>query len=342
MPNTIDLSRTGQLNGNTADDRAAFITLSTTEVISAFNRACIFKDLVMSRPLQRGRKGEEFPVLGRKKARYHTTGQSVLTNLNNSPADRAKEVINIDGLMIALEVVDDMDALLDFAAPQVRQETNEQLGQALAEERDSRTARVLFACSKRNTPQLQKASDADRVGTTRTLSAGYANATKAAKGNELVSIIGDLKTAMKRKNVPWRDMTIVVPPEEYEFLQEGDKVLNADYNANASNGSIREGAPNLRVKGIPVLESNAVNQEAYVLQAGDRGNSEYQQDMSKCRMLMFHKSAIGVLTLLNPQFQMTSPNGDFNFEYQAQGVMAKMAIGMKSLRPEAAASVSIP
>jgi hypothetical protein len=342
MPNTINLSKTGQLNGNATDDRAAFITISTTEVISAFNQACIFKDLVMSRPLQKGRKGEEFPVLGRKKARYHQSGQSVLTNLNNSPMDRAKEVINIDALMIALEVVDDLDALMDFAAPQVRQEINEQLGQALAEERDMRTARVLFACSKRSTPQLQKSSDADRVGTTRTLSAGYANATKNAKGNELVSIIGDLKTTMKRKKVPWRDMTIVVPPEEYEFLQESDKVLNADYNAGSSNGTLRDGAPNLRIKGIPVLESNVVNQEAYVLQAGDRDNQEYAQDMSKCRMLMFHKSSIGVLTLLAPQFQMTSPNGDFNFEYQAQGVMAKMVIGMKSLRPEAAASVSIP
>lgn len=342
MP-SINLTRTGQLNGNPADDRAAFYTLATSEMIAAFNQACIFKNLTMTRNLKRGQKSVDFPVLGRKRARYFTTGSSVLDDLNNSPMDRSVETVKLDSLMIAPEVIDDIDELMDLSAPQVRQEITLQLGQALAEERDMRTARVIFACSKRTTPQLQKESDSDRVGTTRTLSAGYANATKTSKGDELVSVIGDIKVTMKRKSVPYSEMVCVVGPEEYEFLQESSRAIHADFNSgNGANGTIRDGSPNLRIKGLPIYESNFISQAAYTLQAGDRGNTEYAQDMTKCRGLIFHKSCVGVLSLLAPQFQMTAPNGDFNWERQATGILAKMLIGMKSLRPEAAASFSIP
>lgn len=49
-----------------------------------------------------------------------------------------------------------------------------------------------------------------------------------------------------------------------------------------------------------------------------------------------------MLILKKPTMEMTDPNGDFFKMYQSHLMTAKMAIGMKSLRPECAARILIP
>ena len=185
--------------------------------------------------------------------------------------------------------------------------------------------------------------NAGRTGQFHTLSAGYATATKNSRGDELVSAISLMKVRMKEKDVPTDALVCVVPPDEYDSLLDSTRALNADFNGgqgSQENGTFADGRI-LRVKGVPILESNHVTQPPYVTQTGDVG-TEYAADLSKCRGIIFHSGAAGVLTLRNIGLQVTADGGDFNIQYQSTLMVAKMAIGMGRLRSECAAVIETP
>lgn len=341
----ITPSRLGQVKGSAADNYALFLKLGMSEVLTAFDRKTVFTGRVKERSI-RGGHSARFKVTGRRTAGYHTPGTPITNvptdannpNPSNAPSDRNEEVINLDGLLVAPDTVYDLDDLMEDV--QYRQDMMHQLGEALAREKDARIARIIYAAAKRTTEPLGKASNAGRTGTARTLSAGYATASKTAKGDELASVIGDIKVALQKKDVPVDDLVVVVPPDEFDYLNEGSKVINADYNQGSPNGTYGAGSIG-RVKGLPVMWSNHVTQSAYTLQTFDR-NTAYAQNLSKCRALIFHRDCMGVLTLRRPQLQMTDPGGDYNVVYQSQLFVARMAIGMGILRAECAAVIEVP
>jgi len=330
------LERLGQIKGTGAVD-ALFLKLGIAEVLTAFDRECVFKGKVKERNIKGG-KSAAFPVSGRAVARYHVPGTPILGE-GNSPSDRNEEIINLDGLLIADQVIYDLDELMNYY--DVRQDNTYQLGQAHAREWDARVARVLYAAAMRTTEPLGKTINAGRTGNSVTLSAGYATASAAAKGDELIARISALKVAMKKKDVPTSDLLCVVGPDEYDFLLDSARAINTDFNGGSGeNGTFASGRV-LRVKGIPVIESNHVTQPAYTNSTYDK-NTAYQQDLSKCRAIVFHRDAIGVLTLRSPSLQVTPQGGDFNIMYQASLMVARMAIGMGVLRAECAGVVNAP
>jgi hypothetical protein len=330
------LDRIGQIKGTGAVD-ALFLKLGIAELLSAFDRACVFKGKVRERNIKGG-KSAAFPVSGKADAGYHVPGTPIL-GATNSPGDRNEQLINLDGLMIADQVIYDLDEMMNYY--DVRQDVTHQLGQALAREWDKRAARVLYAAAKTSTEPLAKAGNAGRIGQSQTLSAGYAAATSNAKGDELVAKISALKVAMAKKDVPTSDLLCVVGPDEYDVLLDSTRAINADFNgAGGENGSFASGRV-LRVKGIPVIESNHVTQAAYTNGAYDK-NTAYQQDLSKNKAIVFHRDAIGVLTLRSPSLQVTPQGGDFNIMYQASLMVARMAIGMGVLRAECAGVIELP
>jgi hypothetical protein len=332
----VSFDRIGQIKGTGAVD-ALFLKLGIAELLAAFDRSCVFKGKVRERNIKGG-KSAAFPVSGKAEARYHVPGTPILGE-GNSPGDRNEEIINLDGLLIADQVIYDLDEMMNYY--DVRQDITHQLGQALAVEWDKRVARVLYAAAKRATEPLAKASNAGRTGQSQTLSAGYASATSNAKGDELIAKISALKVAMKKKDVPTDDLICVVPPDEYDYLLDSTRAINADFNgASGENGTFAQGRV-LRVKGIPVIESNHVTQAAYTNTAYDK-NTAYQQDLSKCRGILFHRNAMGVLTLRSPSLQVTPKGGDFAIMYQASLMVSRMAVGMGVLRAECAGVIEVP
>lgn len=332
----VSLDRIGQIQGAGAVD-ALFLKLGIAELLSAFDRACVFKGKVRERNIKGG-KSAAFPVSGKAEAAYHVPGTPIL-GATNSPGDRNERIINLDGLMIADQVIYDLDEMMNYY--DVRQDVTHQLGQALAREWDKRAARVLYAAAKTTTEPLAKAGNAGRIGQSQTLSAGYAAATSNAKGDELIAKISALKVAMAKKDVPTSDLLCVVGPDEYDVLLDSTRAINADFNgAGGENGSFASGRV-LRVKGIPVIESNHVTQAAYTNGTYDK-NTAYQQDLSKCKAIVFQRDAIGVLTLRSPSLQVTPQGGDFNIMYQASLMVARMAIGMSVLRAECAGVIELP
>lgn len=330
-----DLSRLGQIKGSSADDYALFLKLGISEVISAYDRKCVFKGMLKSRNITGG-KSAAFPVAGKVVAAYHVPG-TALQGATNNPSDLNEEIINLDALMVADVSIYELDELMAYWS--MRQEYTYQLGQALGVEFDKRAARVIFAAAARTTEPLAKASNAGRTGNTATLSAGYAAATNAAKGDELVTAIFNMKAAMERKDVSGDELVCAVGPEEYYFLSQSSRAINADFNGSGGgNGTIANGKV-LSIAGIPVVKSNHVTQAAYTNVTGDR-NTAYAQNLSKCKALLFGKDCAGVLTLKEPKLQVTS--NDWNIEHQSTLMVASQSIGMGVLRAECAGSISIP
>ena len=330
------LDRIGQIKGTGATD-SLFLKLGIAELLSAFDRSCVFKGKVKERNIKGG-KSAAFPVSGKASAAYHTPGNPIL-GATNSPGDRNEEVINLDGLLIADQTVYDIEEMMNYY--DVRQDITHQLGQALAIEWDKRAARVIHAAASRTTEPLAKTLNADRTGHAQTLSSGYAAATKNAKGDELIDKISSIKVDMKKADVPTDDVIAVVGPEEYDFLLDSTRAINTDFNSGGGeNGSFSSGRV-LRVKGIDIYESNHVTQANYTNVSSDK-NTAYQQNLSKCKALVFHRDAIGVLTLKSPSLQVTPQGGDFNIMYQSSLMVARMAIGMSVLRAECAGKISIP
>jgi hypothetical protein len=331
------LARLGQVRGTGAVDQI-FKSLGQSEILNAMKRECLFERFVKTRNIKRG-KSAEFQITGRATAAYVEPGVPSLGGLGgNSPSDTNVKTIAVDGLMAADQAIFSLDELMNYA--DVRSEYFEQLGIALAWERDKRLARILFAAANSTVEPLARTVNTGRIGFKKTLTAGYAAASKQAKGDELASALGDIKVQFSKKDVPTSTLVCVVPPDEYDFLNEGTRVINTDFNGGQSNGTIASGAVG-RVKGIPIYESNHLIQPAYTLSTFDK-NPDYAQDLTKCRALIFSREAVGMLTLRAPKFQMTKPDGDFDIMYQSTLGVATQSIGIGRLRDECAACIVIP
>jgi hypothetical protein len=331
----LGLDQLGQVRG-AGDPLALFLKLGMSEILSAFERKTVFTGKIKERTITGG-KSAAFQVSGRMVAGYHVPNTAIVGD-ENAPGDRNEQIINLDGLLISPASIYDLDEAMNYA--DVRSDITTELGRALAREKDARAARVIYAAAKVATSPLAKAVNADRIGQTRTLSAGYAAASANAKGDELITAISAMKVAMQKKDVPVDDLYCMVPFDEYDFLMDSTRAINTDFNGDDRNGSFASGRV-LRVKGIPVFGSNHVTQAAYTNGTYDR-NADYAQNLTKCRAIIFHKDAIGILNLRKMKLQMTNPSGDFNVQYQSTLMVASMAIGMAKLRPECAAVIEIP
>ena len=345
-PPNAALARSGQIQGtggswgSTTDLdgwRTLFLKLGSTEVLDAFLRNCVFKGKTRERNI-RGGKSVAFPITGRMEATYHQPGRPILGQ-TNEPSALNERVIELDELMISDIAISQLDELMNYY--DVRQYYTKELGRALAYEYDRRVARLVFAAAQNTTEPLNKTVNEGRIGFNRDLGTEYtdAAATNQEKGDELVEAIFDCRVNFEEKDVPTDNMYGVFTPEDYFLISQSSRAINTDFNgANGSNGTIAAGET-LRVAGIPIYMSNHVNQPAYTLQNGDK-NGDYAQDLSDCRGLIFHRDAVGVVSLLSPSLQMTGP--EFRVQFQADLLVARQAIGMGQLRAECAASIVTP
>lgn len=340
------LNRTGQIQGAAATwgagaagldaDRALMLKLGAAEVLDSFLRTTVFKGKVRERNI-RGGKSVAFPITGRLEAKYHQPGTALTGSTNTS--DLNERIISLDALMVADAAILEVDELMSYF--DVRQVYTTELGRALAYEYDKRVARMIFAAASNTTQPLSKAINAHKTGNAITLGTDYtgAGATRQAKGDALVNAIFDARVAFEGKDVPVDGMYAVFTPEDYFLISQSSRAINADFNGGGGgNGTIATGQV-LQVAGIPVLMSNHVTQANYTLQAGDY-NSDYAQNLSKCKGLIFSKEAVGVLTLLSPSLQMTGP--EYRVQNQADLMVARQALGMGVLRAESACKIVIP
>lgn len=301
------------------------------EVLTAFSENNVFSDALQTvRTISSG-KAAQFPVTGTASAAYHTpgnllTGGAILHN---------EKVINIDDLLIAQTFVANIDELMNHY--DVRSIYASELGKALAKRYDQNVAKVIANASRASTTLTGGSG-----GTVLTLANGN-TASSDVTGDELAAAIYDIAQAFDERDIPKTDRFVVLPPAEYYKLPESaTRTISTDYNPGG-NGSYGSGNV-AQVAGIPVIMSNNISQENKPPGGSDANelggsNNTYAGDDSKTIGLVFHKSAVGTVKLLDLQTEMSGQ--DYGVMYQGTLMVAKYALGHGILRPEAAATIKL-
>lgn len=309
------VSRLGAINGDAtpeSDARALFEKLFTGEVMVAFEQTTVAKDKVRTRTLDHG-KSASFAAVGHVTASYHTpgaelTGQTVLHN---------ERVISIDGLLVSDVFVAQIDELMNHY--DVRGPYSNEMGRKLAYQFDQDAFCELILAA-RNTAILTGGNDGTIV-----TDANLGSATEATKANALASALYSAAQAMDEKDVPG-ERYAAFKPAEYNCLVKG--VQSNGFSAIAKEyggeGSYAEGNI-IKVAGISILKSNRVP-------TTDLSSKTYHGvNASTTKGIVWTQDAIGVVQLLGVSTEM-----QWDIRRQGTLLVAKMAIGMGTLRPECA------
>ena len=312
---------------NTGTDfDALFLKVFSGEVLTAFTRNNIFNEQLHSVRTITSGKSAQFPVLGTATAAYHTPG-NLLTGGNQ--IRHGERLISIDDLLIADVFVSKLEELKNHY--DVRAAYADELGKALAKTYDSNVAKMIANASRASSTLTGIAG-----GLTLTLGSGN-TASANVSGDEIAAAIYDIAQAFDERDIPPTDRFCVLPPAEYYKLAESaTRTVDVDFNPGG-NGSFASGKIQ-QVAGIPVMMSNNVPQ-SNVSSNPSGANNTYSGDDSKTIGLVFHKSAVGTVKLMDMTTEITG--NDYATMYQGTLMVAKYALGHGILRPECAATIKL-
>ena len=320
------VSRLGLVNNSGTGYEALFLKVFSGEVLTAFSENNIFNDSLHNvRTISSG-KSAQFPVTGTATAAYHTVG-TPLVGANQILAN--EKIISIDDLLIAQSFVANIDELKNHY--DVRSIYAQELGKALAKRYDENVAKVIANASRASTTLTN-----GNGGLVTTLGSG--NTTSAnVSGDELAAAIYDIAQAFDERDIPPTDRFCVLPPAEYYKLAESaTRTVDVDFNPGG-NGSFASGKVQM-VAGIPVMMSNNVPQSNVGSEVSGTNNS-YAGDDSKTIGLVFHRSAVGTVKLMDMTTEISG--SDYGIMYQGTLMVAKYALGHGILRPECAATIKL-
>jgi len=320
------VSRLGLVNNSGTGFDALFLKTFSGEILTSFAENNIFNEAMHTvRQIESG-KSAQFPVLGTATAAYHTVG-TPLVGANQIKAN--EKIINIDDLLISQAFVADIDSLKNHY--DVRQTYSSELGKALARTYDQNVAKVIANASRASTTL-----SGGNGGVVLTLASGN-TASANVTGDELAAAIYDIAQTFDERDIPTTDRFVVLPPAEYYKLAESaTRTIDVDFNPGG-NGSFASGRVQ-QIAGMPVMMSNNVPQSNVGSEVSGTNNS-YAGDDSKTIGLVFHKSAVGTVKLMDMTTEISG--SDYGLMYQGTLMVAKYALGHGILRPEAAATIKL-
>ncbi len=320
------VSRLGLVNNSGTDFDALFLKVFSGEVLTAFARNNIFNEALHSVRTITSGKSAQFPVTGTATAAYHTPGNP-LVGANQIRA--GERVISIDDLLISQAFVSNLDELKNHY--DVRATYADELGKALAKTYDENVAKVIANASRASSTITGPAG-----GLTLTLGSGN-TASANVSGDEIAAAIYDIAQTFDERDIPPTDRFCVLPPAEYYKLAESaTRTVDVDFNPGG-NGSFASGRVQM-IAGIPVMMSNNVPQSNVGSEVTGTNNS-YAGDDSKTIGLVFHKSAVGTVKLMDMTTEISGQ--DYGIMYQGTLMVAKYALGHGILRPECAAAIKL-
>lgn len=301
------------------------------ETLTAFTQTSVTTGRVMERTITAG-KSAQFPVFGRTNAHYLKAGQSlddVRENIN-----QGERVIVIDGLLTADCLIFDLDEFIahyDFRSPYAAE-----LGNALAISHDgavlAEMAKVAVETKENIAGDAAKGIDGTGLGGVvygGAMAAGTTYGINKETGMQIYNILLQIKSKMSSNYVPVQGRTAYLMPDDFSALSAALDLLNSQYGAN---GTILEGNV-MRLAGFDVIEcphmKRGGSDVANVMQ-GD-GHVFPTAYKTKNVILAMHQSAVAVLRLKNLAMETGR-----RIDFQADQIVAKMAVGVGGLRPEAA------
>ena len=323
MPN-VTIANPMSINGvaaTEADKLALALKVFSGETLTAFERTSVTNGRIMERTIANG-KSAQFPVFGRTKAHYLKSGQS-LDDLREN-IQQNERIIKLDGLLTADTLIYDLDEFIahyDFRSPYAAE-----LGNALAISHD---ASVLAELAKEALNTTENVAGNGKGGVIEVkLDSGVAGINKQT-GLAIYQVLLQAKAAMSKNYVPAAERYAYLDPDYHSALASAVEFLNRDYGAS---GTILEGNV-IRLAGFDIIEC------PHIARGGDDNTNVIQGEghafptayAAKHPIIICHKTAAGVLRLKN-----LSMESGRRIEYQADQMIAKMAVGMGGLRPEAA------
>ena len=277
MANAV-ASRIGSINSATDKD-ALFLKVFSSEVLATFMRENKMLGMTSVRSISSG-KSAQFPVIGTTSAAYHTVGNEIV----GTEVKHAEKIISIDDLLLSSAFLANLDEAKNHY--DVRSTYSSEMGRALANKVDQHL--------------LQLSVLAAAASTTITGGSGGENVIDAdCKTNaaSLITSIFDCAQALDEKDVPTQDRWCVVAPSIYYNLVENDKILNRDFGG--TNGVYSDGTV-IKVAGINIVKSNTAVTAFTDQSAAISGtNNTYNVDASTVGAVVFHKSAIGTVKLMD-------------------------------------------
>ncbi|MCC8116666.1 MAG: phage capsid protein [Planctomycetes bacterium] len=308
MPNA-DLNRLGLRHGGTEVDEL-FLTKFTSEVMSAFQTSCKFKDIGYTRTITEG-KSARFDVLGEATARYRTAGEHHAESCQHIASDAFE--IKLDGPLIANVMVDEWDEFLNHY--DVRGRFAQKLGYSLAKRYDRNVA----------TCGIKAARSSARIP------GGYGGSvitdpTFATDAKELAGGIYEAAEILDDKDVPEEGRWCFVRPNAYYRLAQNLDLIN---NLYGGSGSVREGEI-IKVAGITLVKTNTLPNSVI-----DNDLDKCNGDFTKTVALVMTNEAVGTVKRVS---MLTA--ADWLPEYRSTLLVSEYLVGHDYFRPECAVELT--
>jgi hypothetical protein len=343
------LSALGASNGSAgwtgtyATDTALFLKVFAGEVLTTFETNTVMLPLHTVRTISEG-KSAQFPVTGTATSGYHVPGQSiylgnegtvytsatsggtvnVATTVFNTTylnqIKHAEKVINIDDELIAATFISKLDEARNHY--DVRSIYSTELGRALAKQMDKNLIGLGVLAARASTTITGGNGGSS-------LDISTAASRTAVTAADLIAGIHDAAQKLDEKDVPSEDRYCIVEPWAYYKLVQDKSLVNKDFSA--ANGDFAGGIV-LEAAGIKIIKSNNAGAVFGVNVSSVTGQQNtYSGDFSGTVALVFHKSAIGTVKLMDLKMET-----EYSVERRGNLMVAGYAIGHGILRPEAA------
>ena len=329
---------------------ALFLKQFSGEVLAAFDEFNVMMPLHTVRTISQG-KSAQFPIIGTTSADYHIAGTSVIDDAgaNNGAAAKteydyaaighAEKVIGIDDMLVVPQLIPSIDEAKSHY--DYRSEYTRQMGAALARQTDRHLIRQMVngALTTGLSAPLTNGGGQISIG-------GSGAAQTAITAAKLINSLFDAAASLDGNDVPAQDRFVVLTPTLYYNLIGGrsgaDTMAISTSVANSDIGGSGFGSGRApMVAGFEIYKSNNVLHEDTHYdnptgKSGD-GNNDYSgEDDDDVMGLVFHKSAVGTVKLMD-----LSVESEYLIERQATLMVAKYAMGHGILRPEAAIALTI-
>lgn len=357
------MSRPGQVN-NAGNVDALFLKQFSGEVMTAFEQSNVMMPLHTVRTITNG-KSTSFPTVGLARARYHDpgedlldTGDTALDGYAYSPSEipslaaaetlpaaygssipHNEVILTVDKLLLSTTFVPEIEELENHY--DVRSYYSREMGNALSYTADRHLLMTAIKASETSAAANPDFGTNSTWQTTAAASGGGLDATvnaNLAAGATATNFTSAFIDAMFKcaerfdvMNVPNTERYCVIPPAQYYKLftvssGAGPVIVNRD-TGNTNNGSLSRPAESVEIAGIRIFKSThfpTTDKTGLTL-------AKYAKDFSNYVGVVFHKSAIGTVKLMDLSMQ-----SEYRIDRQGTLLVARYAMGHGVLRPECA------
>ena len=367
----VQPSRLGQVNlANDVD--ALFLKVFSGEVLTTFEENNVMMPLHRVRTIQSG-KTAQFPVTGVAAAKYHTPGESLLTQEFDDAADtsgtnkylskmkHAEKTISIDGVLTASAFLADIDEAKNHY--EVRSIYSTEIGRQLAYTADKNLIHTVIAGARTTTDRfggtlaggddtyggavINMGDNTNAAANEIQITSGKIETNGAtpsdSTGTSLLNALFMAAELFDSKNVPGEGRYCLLPPSQYyKLIKENQDAINRDYG-NDGNGSTASGVI-ASVAGIRILKSNhvpsavdlrgTIHDDAGVSNNVFGGTDGYSADFADTCGIVFQTEAVGTVKLMD-----LSMESEYYMDRLGTLLMAKYAMGHGVLREEACCEI---